>query len=80
MWGAPALGANFDLGTKRQWQNANDKTPMTKRQHPKPQYEKCSPQPQNPNPQTQKSVGISYTGVLSVALWLDTANFLLINK
>ena len=29
---------------------------MTKCQHPKPQCKKCSLQPQNPNPQTQKSV------------------------
>ena len=28
----------------------------TERLHPKPQYRKCSPQPQNPNPQRQKSV------------------------
>ena len=30
---------------------SRDKTPMTKRQHTKPRYKKCSP-----NPQTQKSV------------------------
>ena len=29
---------------------------MTKCHCPKPQYKKCSPQPQNPNPQTHKSV------------------------
>ena len=33
-----------------------DKTPMTKCHCPKPQYKKCTPQPQNPNPQTHKSV------------------------
>ena len=32
-------------------QNADDI-----RQHPKPQCKKCSPQPQNPNTQTQKAV------------------------
>ena len=32
-----------------------DKTPMTKCHCPKPLYKKCSPQPQNTNPQTRKS-------------------------
>ena len=33
-----------------------DKTPMTKCYCPKPRYKKCTPQPNNPNPQTHKSV------------------------
>ena len=37
---------------------------MTKCQHPKPQYKKCSPQPQNPNPKTQKSFH-----TVAVCLW-----------
>ena len=43
-----------------------DKTLMTKRQHPIPQYRKCSPQPHNPNPQTQKSVPFH---TLAFCLW-----------
>ena len=47
-------------------QNANDKTPT-----PKPKYNKVlSPKPQPPN---TKVNGITYIGVLSVALWPDTA-------
>ena len=50
-WDPSKNGINITL-----WGESRDKTPMTKRQHLKPQYKKCSPQPQNPNPQTQKSV------------------------
>ena len=32
---------------------SRDKTPMTRRQHPKSQYKKCSPQPQNPKQKSQ---------------------------
>ena len=44
--------AIFTVSIVRSW----DKTPMTKCHCPKPQYKKCTPQPQNPNPQTHKSV------------------------
>ena len=39
---------------------------MSKRQRPEPHYNKYSPQPQNPNPQTQKSVAFH---ALAFCLW-----------
>ena len=48
-------------------QNANDKMAL-----PKPQYKKCSPQPQTLNTWIS---GISYIGVLSVAFRSDTNGY-----
>ena len=45
---------------------SRDKTPMAKCHCPKPQYKKCSPQPQNPKPQTHESVAFH---TLAFCLW-----------
>ena len=57
---------DFDLGTKRQWQNAIAQNPNA---------ENARVNPKTPTPKHKKISGISYIGILSVAFRPDTLDF-----